>query len=66
MSTQIHRTAELGEVVAAAFDEAARWTTAPREVSRLATQVVAHVLRRARRTSISLPARTARATAAEH
>jgi hypothetical protein len=54
MRTQVHKTAQLGELVAAVFDRAARYSTDPREVSRLATQAVAHILRRARRTSISL------------
>lgn len=33
----------------AAFDGAARYSTDPREVSRLATQAVAHLLHHARR-----------------
>lgn len=50
MRTHVHKTAQLGELVVAAFDQAARYSTDPREVSRLATQAVAHMLRRARRT----------------
>jgi hypothetical protein len=41
----VRRTAQLGEVVAAAFDRAALYSSDPREVSRLATQAVAHLLR---------------------
>jgi len=49
MRTRVHTTAQLGNLVVAAFDGAARYSTDPREVSRLATQAVAHMLRRARR-----------------
>ena len=64
MRTQVRETAQFGEFVVAAFDNAARYSTDPREVSRLATRAVAHVLRYARRPSISLlqPARHTRAT----
>jgi uncharacterized protein (DUF2141 family) len=64
MRTQVQRTAQLGELVVAVFDRAAHYSADPREVSRLATQAVAHILRRARKTSISLlqPARYTRAT----
>jgi hypothetical protein len=43
------RTAQLGELVVAAFDGAARLSGDPLEVSRLATLVVNHVLDRGRR-----------------
>jgi len=43
------KTAELGEVVVTAFDKAAYHSTCPREVSRLATRVIAHILRPRRR-----------------
>jgi hypothetical protein len=43
------RTAQLGELVAAAFDAAARLSADPPEVSRLATLVVNRVLVRGRR-----------------
>lgn len=64
MRTHVQKTAQLGELVVAVFDKAARYSVDPREVSRLATQAVAHMLRRARRTSISLlqPTTCARAT----
>ena len=44
-----NRTARLGDVIAAAFDEAARRSVDPREVSRLATQTVRQLMRRSRR-----------------
>jgi len=49
MRTHVRTTAQLGELVVAAFDGAARYSTDPRVASRLATQVVARMLRRARR-----------------
>ena len=54
MRNQVHKTAPFGELVVAAFDKAARYSTDPREVSRLATLAVAHILRGARSTSIAL------------
>ena len=53
MKTQVYRTTQFGELVVAAFDGAAGYSTDPLEVSRLATQAVTHILRRARRASIS-------------
>ncbi|AUX40534.1 uncharacterized protein SOCE26_019350 [Sorangium cellulosum] len=50
MTTNIHKTAQLGDLVAAAFDQAAHYSTDPSEVSRLATQAVMQVVRRMRRT----------------
>ena len=47
MMTNVPRTVELGDLVVAVFDEAAHYSTDPREVSRLATRAVMHVLRRA-------------------
>ena len=55
MRTNVHKTALLGELVVIAFDKAAHYSTDPREVSRLATQAVMHMLRRARRTSTPPP-----------
>jgi hypothetical protein len=49
MKTQVYRTAQFGELVVAAFDGAADYSTDPLEVSRLATQAVTHILRRTRR-----------------
>jgi hypothetical protein len=51
MRTNIHKTTPLGDLVVAAFDEAALYSADPREVSRLATQAVMNMLGRARRTS---------------
>lgn len=42
------QTAPLGELIAAVFDDASRYSTDPREVSRLVAQVVAHMLASAR------------------
>jgi hypothetical protein len=53
MSSQENRTAQFGELVVAAFDGAADYSTDPLEVSRLATEAVAHILRRTRSASIS-------------
>jgi len=46
----LHKIARLGDVVAAAFDEAERYSRDPREVSRLATHAITHLLRRPRAT----------------
>ena len=51
MRTNVDKTAQLGELVVAAFDEAAQYSSDPREVSRLATEAVMHMLRRPRKTS---------------
>jgi hypothetical protein len=45
MPGDLRKTAELGEVVAAAFDNAAQYSTDPRKVSRLVTRAVALMLR---------------------
>lgn len=42
------RSARLGDLVVAAFDEAARYCRSPRELSRVATQTVGRVLLRER------------------
>jgi len=47
--SHVHRATQVGELVVAAFDKAASYSSDPREVSRLATQAVAQMLRRARR-----------------
>jgi hypothetical protein len=46
MQTNDHKTVQLGELVAAVFDEAAHYGTDPEQVSRLATRAVQHMLRR--------------------
>jgi len=54
MSAQLLRPGNLGEMICAEFDKAARFSADPREVSRLATQAVSHLLLlRARRTLMS-------------
>ena len=44
-------TVQLGDLVVAAFDEAARHSRDPREVSRLATRAIKHLLWRGRKAS---------------
>ena len=44
---------ELGDLIAAAFDEAARYSTDPSEVSRLATRALAHILERTQDRSLA-------------
>ncbi len=51
MRTNTLKTAQIGELVAAAFDLAAGYTTDSNEVSRLATSAVNRMLRRAPTTS---------------
>ena len=51
MRTKTHDTVQLGELVVAAFDNAAQHSADPRVVSRLATDLVVHLLRRAEETS---------------
>ena len=45
MMIAAHTTAQLGDVVVTAFDEAAHYSTDPRVVSRLATRAVMLLLR---------------------
>ena len=49
METQVPKTVALGELILAVFDKAAQYSADPREVSRLATQAVSHMLRQAPR-----------------
>jgi len=51
MRTQVNRTAQFGELVAAAYDGAACYSRDPREVLRLATGAVMSMLRHTRRTA---------------
>jgi hypothetical protein len=51
MKTNVHKTAQLGDLVVAAFDQAEHYSTDPWEVSCLATQAVLRMLRRAHRPS---------------
>jgi hypothetical protein len=57
MRSLVRKTAQLGEVVAAAFDHAASYSRDPREVSRLATQAIAVMLRPRRLTPSLSPLR---------
>jgi len=45
MKTHANKTATLGDLVVTVFDEAAKESCDPREVSRLATQAITHMLR---------------------
>ena len=60
MKTNARKTAPLGELIVAVFDNAARYSTDPREVSRLATEAVMNILGRARQTLTPPLPRTAR------
>lgn len=48
MRSRVLKTVPLGDLVVAAFDSAASYSTDPRIVSLLATRVVARMLRRSR------------------
>jgi aromatic ring-opening dioxygenase catalytic subunit (LigB family) len=50
---QFHRTMQLGELIAAAFDEAGFFSSDPLEVSQLAAGAVMHVLEHSRRPLLS-------------
>ena len=50
MRQKVPKSALLGDLVVAAYDVAAKHSSDPREVSRLATRTVMDMLRRARRT----------------
>jgi hypothetical protein len=56
MKTRTPEAAPLGDLIAAAFDEAARYRTDPDEVARLAAQTVRYLLRRAQRIPVTWPA----------
>ena len=53
MTTRVHKTALLGDLVVAAFDGAARYSTRPEEISRLAAAAVMHTLLRSSRVAAS-------------
>jgi hypothetical protein len=44
MRTQAQKTVPLGELISATFDEAAQYSSEPREVARLAVQAVEDML----------------------
>ena len=52
MHTRVYKTVQLGELVAAIFDEAALFSTDQLDVSRLATKAVRGILERSGRTSL--------------
>jgi hypothetical protein len=49
MTTQANKTAQVGDLIAAAFDHAAQYSNDPDEVSLLATTAVMRILQRQRR-----------------
>jgi hypothetical protein len=49
MTTQANKTAQVGDLIAAAFDHAAQYSSDPDEVSLLATTAVMRILLRHRR-----------------
>jgi hypothetical protein len=49
MKATVRKIAELGELVVTAFDNAAHYSTNPKEVSRLATRAITHMLQPRRR-----------------
>lgn len=51
MKTRTQETAKLGDLIVAAFDEAARYSTDPKLVARLATCAVLEMLRHAPKAS---------------
>ena len=51
MRANATKTVQLGELIVAAFDMAAQYSTDSREISRLATKAVVQVLQRAWETS---------------
>jgi chaperonin GroES len=57
MPIRIRQMMQLGDVIAAAFEEAELLSSDPRQISRLATIAVEDVLRSARRVSRHIPAR---------
>ena len=70
MTADLRKTAELGEVVAAAFDQAADYSINPSKVSRLVTRAVELMLRDQRVRPASamrghLPRRQVRSSAAD-
>ena len=55
MTIQIPKTVSLGDLILTVFDKAAQYSADPREVSRLATQTISHMLWHAPRMKISHP-----------
>ncbi len=46
MKTNAYQAVGVGDLVVAVFDEAERYSADPREVSRIATRTITHMLRR--------------------
>lgn len=55
MRTEIPKTVPLGELILTVFDNAAQYSSDPREVSRLATQAISHMLWHTPRLKTSRP-----------
>jgi hypothetical protein len=55
VKSEIQKTVPLGELILTVFDKAAQYSRDPREVSRLATQTLAHMLLRDRNLTVSRP-----------
>jgi hypothetical protein len=55
MTIAIPKTVPLGELILTVFDKAAQYSADPREVSRLATQTISHMLWHIPRSKTSLP-----------
>jgi hypothetical protein len=57
MQFRLHQMMQLGDLIAAAYEEAESVSSDPREVSRLATGAIENLLRAARRVPRYIPAR---------
>jgi len=55
MRTELPKTVPLGELILTVFDNAAQYSADPREVSRLATQAISHMLWHAPRLKTARP-----------
>jgi hypothetical protein len=55
MRTQIPKTVPLGDLILTVFDKAAQYSADPREVARLATQTISHMLWHAPKLKILRP-----------
>jgi hypothetical protein len=55
MKSKSPKTVALGELILAVFDKAAEYSADPREISRLATQTISHMLWHSPRLKTSLP-----------
>jgi hypothetical protein len=55
MKTQLQQTVPLGDLILTVFDEAAQFSRDPQEVSRLAAQTIAHMVRHGRNPRLARP-----------